>query len=160
MKRHLLLPIVGIVVLVVSVLFYFSQTTNKNISRDGVSDLIFETPDFYNNKLINENTLGEFYIVNFFASWCKPCLLEHPLLMEMKKKGIKIIGINFRDDEKNFKEWINEHGNPFEYILIDDGTIAYEMGLIGVPETFFIVNKMTQKKIQGPLFYEDVEKYL
>ena len=160
MKRHLLLPVVGIVVLVVSVLFYFSQTTNKNNSRDGVSDLIFETPDFYNNKLINENKLGEFYIVNFFASWCKPCLAEHPLLMEMKKKGVKIIGINFRDDEENFKEWINEHGNPFEYILRDDGTIAYEMGLIGVPETFFIVNKIIQKKIQGPLFYEDVEKHL
>ena len=160
MKRHLLLPVVGLVVLVVSVIFYFNQSTNKNKSRDEVSSLIFETPDFSNNKLINEKTLGEFYIVNFFASWCKPCLAEHPLLMEMKKKGVKIIGINFRDDEENFKEWINEHGNPFEYILRDDGTIAYEMGLIGVPETFFIVNKMTQKKIQGPLFYEDVEKYL
>ena len=160
MKRHLLLPVVGLVVLVVSVIFYFNQSTNKNYSRDKVSNLIFETPDFYNNDLINENTLGEFYIVNFFASWCKPCLAEHPLLMEMKKKGVKIIGINFRDDEENFKEWINEHGNPFEYILRDDGTIAYEMGLIGVPETFFIVNKIIQKKIQGPLFYEDVEKYL
>ena len=160
MKRHLLLPVVGLVVLVVSVIFYFNQSTDKNNSRDEVSNLIFETPDFYNNDLINENTLGEFYIVNFFASWCKPCLAEHPLLMEMKKKGITIIGINFRDDEDNFKEWINEHGNPFEYILRDDGTIAYEMGLIGVPETFFIVNKIIQKKIQGPLFYEDVEKYL
>ena len=160
MKRHLLIPLVGLVVLVVSVIFYFNQSTNKNNSRDEVSNLIFETPDFYKNELINENTLGEFYIVNFFASWCKPCLAEHPLLMEMKKKGITIIGINFRDDEDNFKEWINEHGNPFEYILRDDGTIAYEMGLIGVPETFFIINKMTQKKIQGPLFYEDVEKYL
>ena len=160
MKRHLLLPVVGLIVLVVSVIFYFNQSTNKNNSRDEVSNLIFETPDFYNNEIINENTLGEFYIVNFFASWCKPCLAEHPLLMEMKKKGIIIIGINFRDDEDNFKEWINEHGNPFEYILRDDGTIAYEMGLIGVPETFFIVNKIIQKKIQGPLFYEDVEKYL
>ena len=160
MKKPILLPVVTLVVLVVSLLFYFNQSTNKNNSIDEVSSLIFETPDFYNNKLINENTLGEFYIVNFFASWCKTCLAEHPLLMEMKKKGITIIGINFRDDEKNFKEWINENGNPFEYILRDDGTIAYEMGLIGVPETFFIVNKMTQKKIQGPLFYEDVEKYL
>ncbi len=160
MKRHLLLPVIGLVVLVVSVLFYSNQSNNKNNSRDEVSSLIFETSDFYNNKLINENTLGEFYIVNFFASWCKPCLAEHPLLMEMKKKGVKIIGINFRDDEENFKEWINEHGNPFEYILRDDGTIAYEMGLIGVPETFFIVNKIIQKKIQGPLFYEDIENYL
>ena len=160
MKRHLLLPVVGLVVLVVSVIFYFNQSTNKNNSRDEISSLIFETPDFGNNKLINEKKLGEFYIVNFFASWCKPCLAEHPLLMEMKKKGIKIIGINFRDDEENFEEWINEHGNPFEYILRDDGTIAYEMGLIGVPETFFILNKIIQKKIQGPLFYEDIEKYL
>ena len=160
MKKHLLLPVLGLVVLVISVIFYFNKSTNKKNSIDEVSSLIFGTPDFYNNKLITENTLGEFYIVNFFASWCKPCLAEHPLLMEMKKKGVKIIGINFRDDEENFKEWINEHGNPFEYILIDDGTIAYEMGLIGVPETFFIVDKMTQKKIQGPLFYEDVEKYL
>ena len=86
MKRHLLLPVVGLVVLVVSVLFYFNQSPNKNNSRDEVSSLIFGTPDFYNNKLINKNTLGEFYIVNFFASWCKPCLAEHPLLMEMKKK--------------------------------------------------------------------------
>ena len=160
MKRHQLLPVVGLIVLFVSVLFYFNQSPNKNNSRNEVSSLIFLTPDFYNNKLINENKLGEFYIVNFFASWCKPCLAEHPLLMEMKKKGITIIGINFRDDEDNFKEWINEHGNPFEYILRDDGTIAYEMGLIGVPETFFIVNKKIQKKIQGPLFYEDIEKYL
>ena len=160
MKKHLFLPLVGFAVLFFSVLFYFSQSTNKNNSKDEVSSLIFETPEFYNNKLINENTMGDFYIVNFFASWCKPCLAEHPLLMEMKKKGVKIIGINFRDDEENFKEWINEHGNPFEYILRDDGTIAYEMGLIGVPETFFIVNKIIQKKIQGPLFYEDVEKYL
>ncbi len=68
MKRHLLLPVVGLVVLVVSVIFYFNQSTNKNNSRDEVSSLIFETPDFSNNELINENTLGEFYIVNFFAS--------------------------------------------------------------------------------------------
>ena len=100
MKRPLLLPVVGLVVLVVSVLFYFNQSNNKNNSRGEVSSLIFGTTDFYNNKLINENALGEFYIVNFFASWCKPCLVEHPLLMEMKKKGVKIIGINFRDDEE------------------------------------------------------------
>ncbi len=84
MKRHLLLPVVGLVVLVVSVLFYFNQSTNKNNSRDEVSSLIFETPDFYNNKLINENTLGEFYIVNFFASWCKPCLILKSGLMNME----------------------------------------------------------------------------
>ena len=80
--------------------------------------------------------------------------------MELQSKGIKIIGVNFRDDENNFNEWIEEHGNPFEYVILDDGTIAYEMGLIGVPETYFIENLIIKKKVQGPLFYEDIEAYL
>ena len=80
--------------------------------------------------------------------------------MELQSKGIKIIGVNFRDDEDNFIDWIEENGNPFEYIIRDDGSIAYEMGLIGVPETYFINNKIIQKKILGPLFYEDIETYL
>ena len=160
MKKNLIIPVMGVVVLFACVLFYLNQTTDKNNKQEEISSLVFETPDFYNNELIDEKAMGEFYVVNFFASWCKPCLAEHPLLMEMKKQGIKIIGVNFRDDEENFKEWIKEHGNPFEHILRDDGTIAYEMGLIGVPETYFIVNKIIQKKIQGPLFYEDIEQYL
>ena len=160
MKKYLFLPGLGLAVLVICVFFYFNQSTDKNNNRDKISNLIFETPDYFNGELINEESMGEFYVVNFFASWCKPCLVEHPLLIEMKKSGIKIIGINFRDDENNFKEWINEHGNPFEYIIRDDGTIAYEMGLIGVPETYFIIENNIQKKIQGPLFYEDIEKYL
>ena len=80
--------------------------------------------------------------------------------MELQSKGIKIIGVNFRDDEDNFIDWIEENGNPFEHIIRDDGSIAYEMGLIGVPETYFINKKIIQKKIQGPLFYEDIETYL
>ena len=160
MKKNLIIPVMGAVVLTVCVFFYLSQSTDKDNKQEEISNLVFETPDFYNYGLIDEKAMGEFYVINFFASWCKPCLAEHPLLMEMKKHGIKIIGVNFRDDEENFKEWINEHGNPFEHILRDDGTIAYEMGLIGVPETYFIVNKIIQKKIQGPLFYEDIEQYL
>ena len=160
MKRNLIIPVMGLVVLAVCAIFYLNQTTDKNNKQEEISNLVFETPDFYNRGLIDEKAMGEFYVVNFFASWCKPCLAEHPLLMEMKKQGIKIIGVNFRDDEENVKEWIKEHGNPFERILRDDGTIAYEMGLIGVPETYFIVNKNIQKKIQGPLFYEDIEQYL
>ena len=146
MKKYLFLPSLGLAVLVICIFFYFNQSIDKNDNRDGMSKLIFKTPDYYKNELINEKSMGEFYVVNFFASWCKPCLLEHPLLIEMKKKGIKIIGINFRDDENNFKEWINEHGNPFEYIIRDDGAIAYEMGLIGVPETYFIIENNIQKK--------------
>ena len=160
MKKSLIIPIFGLIILGVSAFLFFNkneQRDNKNVT---LPSSIFNTVDFYDMKPLNQKELDDFYIVNFFASWCKPCLAEHPLLMELQSKGIKIIGINFRDDEENFVKWINEHGNPFFHIIRDDGSIAYEMGLIGVPETFFIENSEIQKKVQGPLFYEDIQKYL
>jgi len=160
MKKSLIIPIIGLIILGVSAFLFFNkneQRDNKNVT---LPSSLFDSVDFYDMKPLNQKELDDFYIVNFFASWCKPCLAEHPLLMELQSKGIKIIGINFRDDEENFVKWINEHGNPFFHIIRDDGSIAYEMGLIGVPETFFIENSEIQKKVQGPLFYEDIEKYL
>ena len=160
MKKSLIIPIIGLIILGVSAFLFFNkneQRDNKNVT---LPSSLFDSVDFYDMKPLNQKELDDFYIVNFFASWCKPCLAEHPLLMELQSKGIKIIGINFRDDEENFVKWINEHGNPFFHIIRDDGSIAYEMGLIGVPETFFIENSEIQKKVQGPLFYEDIQKYL
>ena len=160
MKKNLILPISGLIILGLCAFFFLNQTEPKDQKSLELPPLLFETTWFYDQKALKEKELDDFFIVNFFASWCKPCLAEHPLLMELKAKGIKVIGINFRDDEDNFNEWIEEHGNPFFHVIRDDGTIAYEMGLIGVPETYFIENLNIQKKIQGPLFYEDVEQYL
>ena len=160
MKKNLFIPLIGLFILAICAFYYFNQAPSQKLEAKQVPPVLFEAKDFYKNELIDTQKLGDFYIINFFASWCKPCLAEHPLLMELQSKGIKIIGVNFRDDEDNFIDWIEENGNPFEYIIRDDGSIAYEMGLIGVPETYFINNKIIQKKIQGPLFYEDIETYL
>jgi cytochrome c biogenesis protein CcmG/thiol:disulfide interchange protein DsbE len=160
MKKNLFIPIIGLFILAICGFYYFNQAPSQKLEAKQVPPVLFEAKDFYKNELIDTQKLGDLYIINFFASWCKPCLVEHPLLIELQSKGIKIIGVNFRDDEDNFIDWIEENGNPFEYIIRDDGSIAYEMGLIGVPETYFITNKKIQKKIQGPLFYEDIETYL
>ena len=160
MKKNLFIPFIGLFILAICAFYYFNQAPSQKLEAKQVPLVLFGAKDFYKNELIDTENLGDLYIINFFASWCKPCLAEHPLLMELQSKGIKIIGVNFRDDEDNFIDWIEENGNPFEYIIRDDGSIAYEMGLIGVPETYFINNKIIQKKIQGPLFYEDIETYL
>ena len=160
MKKNLFIPFIGLFILAICAFYYFNQAPSQKLEAKQVPPVLFEAKDFYKNELIDTQKLGDLYIINFFASWCKPCLAEHPLLMELQSKGIKIIGVNFRDDEDNFIDWIEENGDPFEYIIRDDGSIAYEMGLIVVPETYFITNKKIQKKIQGPLFYEDIETYL
>ena len=160
MKRTLIFPLLGLIILGICAFFFLDPSKEKETVKSSLPEILFETSGFYDQEILINKELDDFFVVNFFASWCKPCLAEHPLLMELHTNGVKIVGINFRDDEDNFIEWIDKHGNPFFHVIRDDGTIAYQMGLIGVPETYFINNSKVVEKIQGPLFYEDIEKYL
>jgi len=125
---------------------------------------IFSAKDFYSNNNINSEEVfdqNSYYIVNIWASWCLPCKLEHPLLMELSQnQSIKLIGLNYKDNLKNAKKFIDEFGNPYSQILIDsDGTLGVEFGAFGVPETFLIdKNKMIIEKFVGPVNQEIIKK--
>lgn len=81
---------------------------------------------------------GKWVLVNFFASWCVPCVLEHPQLMELKDK-LTIIGINYRDQRVNAEAMLKQRGNPYVAIAADNkGEAALAFGIAGVPETFLI----------------------
>jgi len=125
---------------------------------------IFKAKDFNSNIITTSEKIFEediFYIVNIWASWCVPCRMEHPLLMELSKnQSIKLIGLNYRDNQINAKSFINEFGNPYSQILIDnDGTLSVEFGAYGVPETFIIdKNKRIIKKFTGPISQKIIEE--
>ena len=125
---------------------------------------IFKAKDFNSNNYINSDKIFEkdiFYIVNIWASWCAPCRVEHPLLMQLSKnRSIKLIGLNYRDNFSNAKKFINEFGNPYSRILIDkDGTLGVEFGAYGVPETFLIdKNKDIITKFVGPINQEIINE--
>ena len=83
----------------------------------------FEANDFYSNKktssldILNDNN---FYLINIWASWCLPCREEHDYLIKLKEQNlIKLIGINYKDNFKNAKKFLNEMGNPYSKILKD-----------------------------------------
>ena len=121
---------------------------------------VFEARDFNSNTNITSEKVFEkdiYYLVNIWASWCVPCREEHSLLMELSKnQSIKLIGLNYRDNLKNAKEFINKLGNPYSQILVDDkGALGIEFGAYGVPETFLIdKNKKIIKKFVGPINQE------
>ena len=124
----------------------------------------FTAKDFNLNTYVDSEKIFEekiYYIVNIWASWCVPCIKEHPLLMELStNQSIKIIGLNYRDNLNNAKKFINEFGNPYTQILIDsDGTLGVEFGAYGVPETLIIdKNKKIIKKFVGPINEEIVKE--
>ena len=101
---------------------------------------------------------GEVSLVNFFASWCGPCRLEHPLLMALKEEGVPIYGIDVMDAIDNVTEWLAELGNPYALIGADfNGRARIEWGVYGIPETFVIDRdgRIACKHI-GPLAARDV----
>ena len=126
------------------------KTTEKTLANFVAKDFFTEKEIFFDQIFID----SEFYILNIWSSWCLPCIEEHPKLMQLNKnKSLKLIGLNYRDNKKNAKKFINKFGNPYSSILSDrDGTIAIELGAYGVPETTIIDrNKKILKKFIGPL---------
>lgn len=98
-------------------------------------------------------------LVNVFASWCVPCRAEHPLLMQLAKQGVRIVGINYKDKPQDVLPWLAELGNPFSQIGRDDtGRTAIDWGVYGVPESFLVDNDgRIRHKHVGPLMDHDVK---
>jgi len=99
---------------------------------------------------------GKPVLVNVFASWCTPCQAEHPYLMDLKARGVVIIGIDHKDTPINGLSFINTHGDPYARILSDeDGQMGLDLGISGVPETFIVgPDGVVIDKITGPILPE------
>jgi cytochrome c biogenesis protein CcmG/thiol:disulfide interchange protein DsbE len=106
---------------------------------------------------------GQVWLLNVFASWCVPCLVEHPLLMQMSRdRSLPIVGFNYKDEPATATRWLGKHGDPYQRIVADrTGSAAFDYGVYGVPESFLIDRNGTIRfKHVGPLTPEVVNAKL
>jgi len=101
-------------------------------------------------------------LVNFFASWCAPCEIEHPQLMALKAQGVKVVGVAYKDAPANTQAFLTRLGDPFAERLVDrDGRAGLEFGVTGVPETYLVGSDgMIIAKHTGPLTPDAAEDLL
>ena len=160
MKNKIYLSAIVIFLIFCFVIFY-NGLNSSNVYTPKINQKQnhpkFEAKDFYSGKNISSEELFKediFYVVNIWASWCVPCRKEHKFLMELSKnENIKIIGLNYKDNLNNAKNFINELGNPYSKNLTDkNGLLSIEFGAYGVPETFIInKRKIIVNKFIGPI---------
>jgi len=126
---------------------------------------VFDLPplDSQTKGLASSDLVGEVALVNVFASWCLPCRVEHPFLMELADNGaFALHGVNYKDKPEDARAWLDELGDPFLRIGADqDGRAGIDLGVYGVPETFVIdrAGRIRYKHV-GPITQSDLEKYL
>ena len=105
---------------------------------------------------------GGVTVVNIFASWCGPCRIEHPNLRKLAENealaamGVRLVGVNYKDDPANAMKFLSADGNPYAAIGMDSsGRVGIDWGLTGVPETFIIRGDGTIAfKYTGPITEE------
>ncbi|HLX78961.1 MAG TPA: DsbE family thiol:disulfide interchange protein [Burkholderiales bacterium] len=97
---------------------------------------------------------GKVWLLNVWASWCVSCREEHPVLVELSKKGVlPILGLNYKDKGDDARRWLAQFGNPYQLSAVDaDGRIGIDYGVYGVPETYVIDgNGVIRYKQIGPI---------
>jgi len=166
MKRWLaLLPLVALALLAVLFIGY-SLKRNPQVQPDamvGKPMPALSLPDLATGRptALAEAAKGP-VLVNFFASWCAPCEIEHPELIRLQARGVPIVGIAYKDAPENSAAFIARLGDPFRSRLVDrDGRAGLEFGVTGVPETFLIGSDgVILAKHSGPLTEADSEAML
>ena len=156
----------SILLLFIFVFFVFYNSLNRetNYSTDylvGKKLTKFNLKSFHEKNIYTNEDLkkNDYTLINFWASWCAPCRVEHPYLMQLsKEKNLKILGVNFKDKKINASKFLNELGNPYNDLAKDiTGKQSVNFGIYGIPESILVNNEtMILKKFIGPLNNQDI----
>jgi len=111
----------------------------------------------------SESMAGEVWVLNVWASWCRPCVEEHPQLKSLvAQRSVPLVGLNYKDVPEDALNWLARLGDPFTHRLGDqEGEVGLDWGVYGVPETFVIDRRgQVRYKHVGPIYQKDLDKIL
>jgi cytochrome c biogenesis protein CcmG/thiol:disulfide interchange protein DsbE len=121
----------------------------------------FELPLLHepDKRFSQKDMLGAVWVLNVWASWCPPCLQEHPVVTELAK-SVAVIGLNYKDAREDALPWLKRNGDPYKLTVFDAaGRIGIDYGVYGVPETFLIDKAgIVRYKQIGPLTVEALQQ--
>ncbi len=149
MKKKLLI-ISSLLFFSILLTFFYLLIIERNPSEIPSNLLDKSVPKFETESLLKKERFisskefgNEIMLVNFFATWCLPCRDEHIYIKRFSdEKGIRVIGINYKDNPKKAIQWLKDMGNPYSNVPIDKyGRLAIDWGVYGIPETFIISSK-------------------
>ena len=112
-----------------------SALIDKNVPSFSLPELLDES-----RVVTEKDLLGKVALVNVWATWCVSCRVEHQYLNQISRDyKIAIYGVNYKDDSKSAREWLQKYQNPYAFNIVDaKGTLGLDLGVYGAPETYVI----------------------
>ena len=161
-KKIIKLSIILLIIFIIGVFFIGlnknSIYNTKNLVGQKITKIKLE--HFSDNRIITEEDLrkNNFTLINFWASWCGPCRVEHPILLKLnEEKNLELLGVNFKDKKNNALEFLKDLGDPYDDLARDElGKHSINFGIYGIPESI-LINKdlVIIKKFIGPISKND-----
>lgn len=163
MKKQFMTPLIVFSLLVVLLIVglvkakYVRDVPSPLIGK-AVPEFSIPTVEDQLQMFTNKELKGQVSLINIWASWCVSCRAEHKLLNEIAQQGIKIYGINYKDELSDARRWLAAYGNPYVKSAHDiTGRAGIDWGVYGTPETFVIDKKgLIRYKHTGPIYQQDI----
>ena len=178
-SRMRVVIIAGLPVIALISLLIWSVTTNGDgtAPRPGVNDSFgvvavtapdgstFDLPNLDGSQVRLEQFRGKVVVIDFWSSWCPPCIAEIPTLVEAERKwrdrGVVFVGVAIWDTEEAVRSFVARNGVEYTIVLDDNGHAAVNFGVSGLPEKFFIrPDGSIARKVVGPSTPSDLDKIL
>lgn len=156
------LPLAGFLMLAVVMAVSLQRAPEKAVVKSallGKPAPVFELPDLTSpgGTVSNASFANQWYLLNVWGTWCVECRAEHAVLLGIQQEGrVKILGLDYKDEDDAALAWLAELGNPYAAVAADrEGRIAIDWGVYGAPETFLVnpQGRVVQKQV-GPISTE------
>jgi len=161
-SRFMVLPVI--------ILLLFALVTVSGCGSTGGSIRGKLAPDFTlsdleGNPVSLSDFRGKTVLINFWATWCPPCRSEMPAIksvyQEYKDKGVEVIGVDLKESENAVREFIEEGGYNWTFVLDGDGSVSRDYRITGIPESFFVTREGIIREMHiGPMSAETIEEKL
>jgi peroxiredoxin len=150
--------------IVVAALFgtwtFNSWSMGSRVPVVGTAAEDFQLADLNGNHRRLVDYRGKVILLNFWATWCKPCTTEMPAMQssydKLHNKGFVVLAINELEDETKVREHIRRYGHTFPVLIDRDNKVANQFGVYGLPVSVFIDEKgVVQEYIKGGFLTEE-----
>ena len=167
-RAPIIAGIVGVAVLALVVLFLVSPKGGESkVTSPLLGNL---APELAGTTLTGEpfnldSARGQWVLVNFFATWCPPCVAEHPELIKLNEStsstGLRVVSVAFDDSSANVEKFFADNGGDWPVLTQETGAVALDYGVKGLPESFLIDPAGTVvAKFEGGITAEALQRYV